>query len=82
MASERRTYFTPPRRSGAILAALVEPHPPPGLHSSSLDRGVRVLEPEQQRVVVRVLEVGVALSLEGGDLVRDVGQLPSEPVPP
>ena len=55
--------------------ALVEPHPPPGLHSSSLDRGVRVLEPEQQRVVVRVLEVGVALSLEGGDLVRDVGQL-------
>jgi hypothetical protein len=60
---------------GAILAPLVEPHPPPSLHSSSLYCGVGVLEPEPQRVVVRVLEVSIGLTLEGGDLVRDVGQL-------
>ena len=28
------------------LPALVEPHPPPGLNSSSLYRRVRYLEPE------------------------------------
>ena len=30
-----------------------------------------MLEPEPQRVIVRVLEVGVGLALEGGDLVRE-----------
>jgi hypothetical protein len=57
------------------LPTLVESHPPPGLHRSSLYRSVGVLEPEPQCGVVRVLEVGVRLSLEGGDLVGDVGQL-------
>jgi hypothetical protein len=60
---------------GAILAAVVEAHPPPRLHRCRLYRSVGVLEPEPQRVVVRVMEVGVGLALEGGDLVRYVGQL-------
>jgi hypothetical protein len=55
--------------------ALIQPHPPPRLHRGRLDRRVGDLQPEPQGVVVRVFEVGVGLSLEGGDLVRDVGQV-------
>jgi hypothetical protein len=38
-----------------------------------LDRGVGVLQPEHG--VVGVVEVVVGLALQGGDLVRDVGQV-------
>src|SRR5829696_6049829 len=58
-----------------ILAALVEAHPPPGLHGGCLYRRVGVLQPVPQRVVGGIGEVGVGLALEGGYLGRDVGEV-------
>ena len=57
------------------LPPFVEPHPPPRLHSGRLDRRVGILQPEPECVVVRVAEVGVGLSLEGGDLARYFGEV-------
>jgi hypothetical protein len=49
-----------------------QPHPPPGLNSSSLHRRVRRLQPELEGVVVGVSQPGVRLSLEGGEMARYV----------
>ena len=61
--------------SRSPLPPFVESHPAPRLHSGRLDRSVGILQPEPEGVVVRVAEVGVGLPLEGGDLMRNVGQV-------
>src|SRR5687767_12836944 len=58
-----------------MLAALVQPYPPSGLHRGRLYCGVAVFQPVPESVVVRICEVSVGIALEGGDVVRDVGQL-------
>ena len=68
-------YYGPRRRRPwprSPLPPFVEPHPAPRLHSSRLDRRVGILQPEPECVVVRVAEVGVGLSLEGGELGCDL----------
>src|SRR5215211_773383 len=57
------------------LAPLVKPHPPPGLHSSSLYRRVRCLEPEPEGGVVGVCKVGVGISLELADVGSNLGEV-------
>jgi hypothetical protein len=51
-----------------VLAALVEPHPPPRLHGGRLDSRVGVLEPELQGGVVGVVQPVHRLALEVGQL--------------
>jgi hypothetical protein len=72
----RRLDPGPPKPSGAILAALVEPHPPPRLHRCRLHRRVGDLQPVPQGVVGGIGEVGVGLALEGGYLGRGLGLCP------
>ncbi len=64
-----------PRSTWAVLAPLGEPYPPPRLHRCRLNRRVGDLQPVPQGVVAGIAEVGVGLALEGGDLVRDLGQV-------
>jgi hypothetical protein len=52
--------------------------PPPRLHHGCLDRCVGVLKPEPQRGVFRVREVGIGLSLEGGDSSGDLNEVAGE----
>jgi hypothetical protein len=62
-------------RSEQKLPSLVQPHPPPGLYSSSLSSRVPYLKPDLEGVVVGVAQPGVRLALEGGELggyVREV----------
>jgi hypothetical protein len=71
---------TGPNTPGLLaLTPLVEPHPVLRLHRSSLNRRVRRLEPEPERVVVEVCEVGVGITLEladvGGDLREVSGRV-------
>jgi hypothetical protein len=70
-------WCQPVIRTGATLA-LVQPHPPSGLHSGSLSRGVRHLQPELERVVVGVPKPRVGHALKGGELPRDICELPGE----
>src|SRR5829696_3303902 len=68
-------YPTTPRPAAAMLPPFVESHPAPRLHSGRLNRRVRQLQPEPQGVVAGIAEVGIGLSLEGGNLGRNLGQV-------
>jgi hypothetical protein len=77
LQEKRRPDGVIPRTNSSPLPPLVEPHLSPRLHGSRLDSRVGVFEPVPEGAVVRIREVGVILALEGGDLVRDIGQVAS-----
>jgi hypothetical protein len=57
------------------LPPFVESHLPTRLHCDRLDRTFGHLQPEPEGVVDGIAEVGVGLSLEGGNLGRNLGQV-------